>query len=275
MENHFAIFDELKKGDRVNLAFDDAIAKNQQADLIVKNRTVVGVGKPWESEKITFVNTKNPNGVKFFAYRRKESGKISFAIGDMGIWSTKITKQMAKGGGVSGKHKDLKDAVFLIQYNNLIYSDGKWKNTGRYNTSVNASANKYFTQDSVNKLAERLNSGGVSKQMVMEYMKTSMDEPTYKYWSEKMAKGGTISNGNYLDSLPSDKKSKILKNIASHYGISVKDAENEVRDDDAEMLYEYIANDNSLRMEIFNDMEKHKMAKGGKVSSFNYSIGGL
>ena len=72
-----------------------------------------------------------------------------------------------------------------------------------------------------------------------------------------------MKNGKYLDSLSSDKKSRILKNIASHYGISVADAEDEVRDEDAEMLYEYIANDKSLRMEVYNDMERGKMAKGG------------
>ena len=75
-----------------------------------------------------------------------------------------------------------------------------------------------------------------------------------------------MKNGKYLDSLSSDKKSKILKNIASHYRISVAEAEDEVRDDDAEMLYEYIANDKSLRMEVYNDMERGKMAKGGGIS---------
>lgn len=75
-----------------------------------------------------------------------------------------------------------------------------------------------------------------------------------------------MKNGKYLDSLSSDKKSKILKNIATHYGLSVTDAEDEVRDDDAEMLYEYIVNDNSLRMEVYNDMEKGKYAKGGNMA---------
>jgi hypothetical protein len=81
-----------------------------------------------------------------------------------------------------------------------------------------------------------------------------------------------MKNGKYLDSLSSDKKSRILKNIASHYGLSVADAEDEVRDEDAEMLYEYIANDKALRMEVYNDMERGKMAKGGqmKQSTFKY-----
>jgi len=77
--------------------------------------------------------------------------------------------------------------------------------------------------------------------------------------------GSNNKNGKYLDSISSDKKSKILKNIANHYGISVSEAEEEVRDEDAEMLYEYIANDQSLRMDVYNDMEKGKMAKGGEL----------
>jgi len=91
------------------------------------------------------------------------------------------------------------------------------------------------------------------------------------------AKGGMMDNGNtkngkYLDNLSSDKKSRILKNIASHYRISVADAEDEVRDEDAEMLYEYIANDKSLQMEIYNDMERGKMAKGG-ITEHGLEIG--
>jgi hypothetical protein len=174
-------------------------------------------------------------------------------------------------GGVATKVEDLKDAIFLMRYNNLIYADGKWKNTGKYGKSVNASANQYFTQESVNKLADRLNDGGVSKQTVLDYLKSTTDNATYKYWSERFRKGGSVGeaknkNANYLDGLPSDKKSRILKNIAAHYSISVADAEDEVRDEDAEMLYEYIANDKSLRMEVYNDMERGKMAKGGSIT---------
>jgi antirestriction protein len=92
-----------------------------------------------------------------------------------------------------------------------------------------------------------------------------------------MAKGGAMGsnnkNGKYLDSISSDKKSKILKNIASHYGISVSDAEEEVRDEDAEMLYEYIANDQSLRMDVYNDMKRGMMAKGGGFDQYGNPYG--
>ena len=89
------------------------------------------------------------------------------------------------------------------------------------------------------------------------------------FFTSQYEKGGGVhgsnnKNGKYLDSISSDKKSKILKNIASHYRISVSDAEGEVRDADAEMLYEYITNE-ALRMDVYNDMERGKMAKGGGV----------
>lgn len=70
-------------------------------------------------------------------------------------------------------------------------------------------------------------------------------------------------NSKYLDSLSESKKNKILNNIAKHYGISISDAESEVSDEDAEMLYEYIANDKVLQMEVYNDIEGKKYSKGG------------
>ena len=78
--------------------------------------------------------------------------------------------------------------------------------------------------------------------------------------------GGSV-NGTYLNTISSDKKSKILNNIAKQYGISVKNAEEEVKDTDAEMLYEYIANDQHLRMDIYNDFKKNKYANGGGLAN--------
>lgn len=88
-------------------------------------------------------------------------------------------------------------------------------------------------------------------------------------WSDyelvKYAKGGEV-NGKYLDTISDSKKSKILRNIANHYGISLLEAEGEVKDADAEMLYEYITNE-ALRMEVYNDFENKKYAKGGGVNN--------
>ena len=122
---------------------------------------------------------------------------------------------------------------------------------------------------------------------------TSVNSNTHKFLDNaKLSKGSTVKggkfnvNGNYLDNISNDKKNEILKNIANHYGISLKDAEEEVKDADAEMLYDYIANDKSLKMEIYNHFEKSgigkiafpikdKMANGGLTKGFEYTIGGL
>jgi hypothetical protein len=85
--------------------------------------------------------------------------------------------------------------------------------------------------------------------------------------TNEYANGGVL-NGNYLDTISNDKKNEILKNIANHYGISVAEAKAEVIDADAEMLYEYIANDKSLRMSVYNDFEYGKFAHGGGVGEY-------
>lgn len=94
----YVIFDQLKKGDRINITFGSSISKNSNAELLVKSKNLVGKGKSYESEKITFVNTKNPNGVRFFAYKRK-GGDVGFAVGDLAIWDVKIVGDIFAEGG--------------------------------------------------------------------------------------------------------------------------------------------------------------------------------
>jgi len=93
------IFDDLKKGDKINITFGSSINNNSKAELLVKSKNLVGKGKSYESEKITFVNTKNPNGVRFYAYKRK-SGDVGFAIGDLAIHSVKIVGEKFADGGM-------------------------------------------------------------------------------------------------------------------------------------------------------------------------------
>jgi hypothetical protein len=88
--------------------------------------------------------------------------------------------------------------------------------------------------------------------------------------SNKLEHGGEIgiyeahkANIKYLESISEMEKMKILKNIANHYGISVNEAQEEVTYNEAEYLYEYIANDSSLRMKVYQEMKGRKMAKGG------------
>jgi len=121
---------------------------------------------------------------------------------------------------------------------------------------------------------DKMAKGGKMASPKPKMVRTQFEEEEFEY-----GKGGSMDdddntqNGKYLDNISKEKKSKILKNVASHYRISIEEAEDEVRDDDAEMLYEYIANDKSLQMEIYNDMNKNKMGKGGKTQNGKLKVG--
>jgi hypothetical protein len=91
----------------------------------------------------------------------------------------------------------------------------------------------------------------------------------------KFAKGGSTkylnigeANGKYLDSLSQAKKKEILTNIAKHYEVSLEEANEEVRDSEAELLFEYIANNFPLAWEIHRGMmiNVREYAQGGDVS---------
>jgi DNA-binding transcriptional ArsR family regulator len=59
-------------------------------------------------------------------------------------------------------------------------------------------------------------------------------------------------NARYLDGLPASQKRRILKHLADHYGVSVAEIEDEVKDPEAEYLFEYTATDRAMTMEIYN-----------------------
>jgi hypothetical protein len=93
------IFDELKKGDKIKITFKSISQSANEKTLLVKSKNLVGKGKSFESEKITFTNVENPTGVNYFAYKRKD-GNVSFAIGDSAIMGVKIIQKFKDGGGV-------------------------------------------------------------------------------------------------------------------------------------------------------------------------------
>ena len=96
-------------------------------------------------------------------------------------------------------------------------------------------------------------------------MKTKKFEDGGGVGSQIYATGGLIGNKSYLEGLSESKRERILKNIATHYGISIEEAQKEVTDNEAESLYEYVT-DNSLRMEVYNDLENtRKFSIGGGV----------
>jgi hypothetical protein len=70
------------------------------------------------------------------------------------------------------------------------------------------------------------------------------------------AGGSGAVNAKYLDSLPAEKKSRILTHIADHYGVSVSEIESELTHAEAEDLFEYAATDRAMAMEIYNDFKR-------------------
>ena len=177
------------------------------------------------------------------------------------------------GGGVAivGGEKvteQQKDAIIKIinTYNESWYSVSKYSD-GSVAISLVVKNNDPKHKEKYVEYIGAIGKDGNYKFRDMEKYLDDISEyrPKFTY-----AKGGSMASGGvfnvkYLDTISSDKKNKILKNIANNYGFSIAEALAEVVDADAEMLYEYISNDQSLRMSVYNDIEGGKFAKGTTV----------
>jgi hypothetical protein len=93
----------------------------------------------------------------------------------------------------------------------------------------------------------------------------------------KYVEGGSVNrsdsgqlNGMYLDRLPEERKKEILTTIAKHYDISLEEANEEVRDTDAELLFEYTSSNEELSVRIYNEIKDmiYTYAKGGVTSTY-------
>jgi hypothetical protein len=72
--------------------------------------------------------------------------------------------------------------------------------------------------------------------------------------------GSGAANAKYLDSLDPRRKAAILEAVAKHYGVSVRDIEAELKDRDAESLYEYLAFDRGMAMQVYRDFTSMRLA---------------
>ena len=93
-----------------------------------------------------------------------------------------------------------------------------------------------------------------------------------KQTTDKTAGSGS-ANAKYLDGLAPSMKVKILKAVAAHYGVSVREIEGELTDRDAEDLYEYLAFDNGMAMQVYQDFKRMRLASG-KTAGRNYGLYG-
>jgi hypothetical protein len=77
-----ALYDRLKKGDRVDIVFDSSMrkGKNPRTFVVTSPHRVVGKAKVG---RIIFKDAENLKGVKYFWYNR--DGRISMAQGDMAV----------------------------------------------------------------------------------------------------------------------------------------------------------------------------------------------
>jgi len=100
------LFDSLKKGDLITIEFDSPIQKNNKRQLKVLSKTLVNKNKPNPVEKITFINTQNPDGARYYAYRRK-SGDITMAYSDLAIYNVKVVNEKYELGGEIDLLEDL------------------------------------------------------------------------------------------------------------------------------------------------------------------------
>ena len=72
---------------------------------------------------------------------------------------------------------------------------------------------------------------------------------------KNLTKNNSTINERYLQTITPLYKFNILNNIANHYGISVKEAEAEVVHHEAQNIYQYIANDKQLRIDVYSNFQ--------------------
>jgi hypothetical protein len=88
-----------------------------------------------------------------------------------------------------------------------------------------------------------------------------------KQTQDKTAGSGS-ANAKYLNGLSPQAKAKILKAVAKHYAVSVSEIEVELTDRDAEALYEYLAFDRGMAMQVLRDFKAMRLASDKTARSY-------
>jgi hypothetical protein len=143
------LFDSLKKDNLLTIEYDSPIKKNNKTQLKVLSKTLVNKNKPNQVEKITFINTNNPDGAKYYAYRRK-SGNITMAFSDMAIYNVKVVNEYAKGTKLTGKGSRAKNTYNkeVDAYKWFVVSDANDIDSGwEYKSDAQDQANEFNEGD--------------------------------------------------------------------------------------------------------------------------------
>ena len=88
--------------------------------------------------------------------------------------------------------------------------------------------------------------------------------------SRKVA-GSGASNSRYLDGLDPRRKAEILKAVAKHYGTDVARIERNLIDPDAEALYEYLAFNRGMAMQVYRDFKSMRLASSTAGGLYGYT----
>jgi len=167
------LFDKLKRGDKITITFNRGAKESTEKKLLIKSKNLVGKGKSWEAEKITFENIDNPSGVKYYAYKRK-SGFIGFAIDDMPIYDVKIKNEAVMAdGGMMAHGGILKEEDFV------------WNSLGKKLIVDKVTKDEYYLSS-----FGQFGSSPFSKKKVEDYIKKGI-------WTLKpnYARGGSFDEG--------------------------------------------------------------------------------
>ena len=260
-----SIFNELKKGDVIRINFDSGITKGSQADLKVVSKNMVGKGKSWQSEKITFININNPSGVRYFAFKRANN-HVGFAWGDMAIWNVKVKKEFQNGGEV-GDENDKTMREKIAEMNIALNTKNGQVYVGGIKTK-----NRLFKDEKGYYVVEEYGKFMGKKYPLKKRFSMSENEVLDAYMQDKYASGGGVGIYNKFDNtilqrwrnyggstISVLKELQYLKKMGkAYYG-------NEL------VVYDDLVNSLSENdKKILSEIEKHwnwKLAKGGGVGS--------
>ena len=103
---------------------------------------------------------------------------------------------------------------------------------------------------------------GKRQEYNQKYKKQRWNKGAAERLAELRAKkaGSGAANAKYLDRLSAPAKAKIMKAVARHYGVSIRVMDAELRDPEAEDLYEYLAFDNTMAMQVYRGFKSLRLA---------------
>jgi len=120
--NKLDIYNNLDKGDRIQIKYDSCIRKGERyhSFTVKKGKTLVGKRKV---ERITLVNIFNPKGVKYYLYN--DNDNINMAIGDMAASIVDMIKNTSETENIINTTDSYTLTQSIASGNFILYYDNK------------------------------------------------------------------------------------------------------------------------------------------------------